>query len=106
MENKYIQTDLEYRRIDRGIDEDYFIETESYPIDLELESPLLSRIQFPRSRAILVRTSPSKSSVTIHIMRDVDLYSSFANFEIVLEGKKLEIMKEEGYIKMTIKVIY
>lgn len=99
MRTTQIETDLVYRSIERGEDLDYFIETLSYPIELQIESPHMSRIQFPKSRAILVRTSPNSSWVTIHIMRDVDLYSSFANFELDLTNKRLTIKQKEGYIE-------
>ena len=88
---KNINTNLEYREIIRGQDIDYFIETLSYPIFLKLPNKLISQVQFPMSRAVLVRTSPTTSKVTIHIMRDIDLHSSFANFEIDLKDKELNI---------------
>ncbi|MGL6173719.1 MAG: hypothetical protein ACRC1P_03835, partial [Cellulosilyticaceae bacterium] len=97
-----LKTNLEYRIIERQQDKDYFIETLSYPINLEITVPYFSRLQFPDSRAILVRTTPQGSRVTIHIMRDVDLHSSFVNFEIELMGKMIEIMKEEGYIALRV----
>ncbi len=100
MKTTLFTTNLEARTIQRGEDRDYFIETLSYPINLELTHPLMSRLQFPKSRAVLVRTSPYRQDVTIHIMRDVDLYSSFANFEIDLKGHILNIQKEEGYIRL------
>ena len=92
--NKNIITNLEYRVIEREGDQDYFIETDMYPINMALELPNMSRLQFPLSRAILV---------TIHVLRDIDLYSSFVNFEVNLEGKKLSILKEDGYIKLDIQ---
>lgn len=98
-----IQTNLEARPIQRGEDIDYFIETFSYPINLDIEHPLTSRIQFPKSRAVLVRTSPYSTKVTIHVLRDVDLGSSFSNFELELKEHTLFLMKEEGYIQMRIK---
>jgi len=103
MQTNRIYTNLEYREIKKGQDSDYFIESLSYPISMELPIPYMSRIQFPKSRAVLVRTSPCETKVTIHIMRDVDLHSSFANFEIELNGHRLNITKEDGYIAMTIK---
>lgn len=103
MKNQFIETNLEVRKILRDQDEDLFIETLSYPINLELEIENMSRIQFPLSRAILVRTSFTTSWVTVHVMRDIDLYSSFANFELNLEGKRLVIQKQEGYIQVYTK---
>ncbi|MEG1637750.1 MAG: hypothetical protein RR324_09575 [Cellulosilyticaceae bacterium] len=41
--------------------------------------------------------------VTIHVMRDIDLYSSFVNFEIDLNDKMLSIQKQEGYIDVKLE---
>lgn len=106
MQTRLFKTNLEARTIQRGEDTDYFIETFSYPVNLELAHPLTSRIQFPKSRAILVRTTPYREDVTIHIMRDVDLYSSFANFELNLSQHRLKIQKEEGYIQVELESVY
>lgn len=100
-----IETNLEYRVIEREGDKDYFIETEMYPINMELDIKDMSRFQFPLSRAILVRTTPHNDWITIHVLRDIDLYSSFVNFEVNLEGKELHILKEEGYIKLDIQKV-
>lgn len=97
-----IKCDLEYRTIQRGEDCDYFIETFSVPVNLIENSEYLSRIQFPKSRAILVRTSPLQKNVTIHIMRDVDLQSSFANFEVDLSLSRMSIQKKEFGIEICI----
>ena len=100
MKTALFETNLEARTIQRGEDTDYFIETFSYPVNLEFTHPLTSRIQFPKSRAVLVRTTPYRQDITIHIMRDVDLYSSFANFELDLKRHILHIQKEESYIRL------
>lgn len=105
MDTDKITTNLEYRIIDREGDQDYFIETDFYPVNMELNISGMSRFQFPLSRAILVRTTPCNDWVTIHVLRDVDLFSSFVNFEVDLEGKKLNIIKEEGYIKLDIQTL-
>nr|WP_302598061.1 hypothetical protein [uncultured Cellulosilyticum sp.] len=103
MNTDKITTNLEYRIIEREGDKDYFIETDFYPVNMELRIPGMSRFQFPLSRAILVRTTPCNDWITIHVLRDVDLFSSFVNFEVDLSGKKLNIIKEEGYIKLDIQ---
>ena len=89
MEHELFRTNLEARVINREGDEDFFIPTDLYPLDVMLEIPGMSRIQFPSSKW-----------VTIHILRDMDLFSSFANFELNLEKRRLSIQKEEGYIIM------
>ncbi len=105
MNTDKINTNLEYRIIDREGDKDYFIETDFYPVNMELNIPGMSRFQFPLSRAILVRTTPCNDWITIHVLRDVDLFSSFVNFEVDLTGKRLNILKQEGYINLYIQSI-
>ncbi|PHV70112.1 hypothetical protein CS063_12475 [Sporanaerobium hydrogeniformans] len=100
LNSTFIETTLEYRCIKREEDIDYFIETDNYPIHLELDLPYLSRIQFPKSRAILVRTTPNSRWVTIHVLRNVDLYSSFANFEVELGKGPLHIEYKGGCIEV------
>ena len=41
-----------------------------------------SRIQFPYVRSILLRINKESSLMTVHLMRDIDLFSAFANFEV------------------------
>lgn len=94
---------LEYRTIENGEDRDFFIETLSYPVNLNVEIPNVSRLQFPKSRAVMIRTSPRSDVVTIHIMRDIDLHSSFCNFEVDLKGLELTIKKNAGSVDIDIK---
>ncbi len=93
MKKNIIYHGLEYRTIEKDGDIDYFIETLSYPVNLNIDLPNVSRIQFPKSRAVLVRTSPKSDLITIHVMRDIDLHSSFCNFEINLKDLTLTIKK-------------
>lgn len=102
MNHLKIDENLQYRIIPRGDDMDYFIETSSYPVHLASELSFLSRIQFPTSRAILVRTSPHTSMITVHILKDVDLYSSFVNFEIDLTNQSLHIIQQDHCIDLSI----
>lgn len=101
MKNLSIDKQLQSRVINRNDDIDYFIETLSYPIELTMINPYMSRLQFPQSRAILVRTSPYSDSITIHILSDSDLYSSFVNFEVNLSNIALDITMHEGFISIT-----
>lgn len=97
------ETNLEARVIDREGDEDFFIETFLYPLNFELDIPYMSRMQFPLSKALIIRTTPVNKTVTVHILGDTDLFSSFVNFELDLEEKKLFLMKEEGYLRLYLK---
>lgn len=105
MREDLIQTNLEARTIQRDQDQDFFIETFSYPINFDLGLKHMSRIQFPASRAVLIRTTPTSRWVTIHILRDVDLFSSFANFELDLTHQKVVLYKEEGYIHLYLEAL-
>lgn len=100
MRDDLFETNLEARIIEREGDKDFFIETFLYPMNFELDIPYMSRIQFPMPRAVLIRTTPVSNWVTIHVLRDVDLFSSFANFELDLTDQKLILRKEEGYIRL------
>ncbi len=100
MREDLIKTNLEARTIQREQDQDFFIETFSYPLNFDLGLEYMSRIQFPASRAVLIRTTPVSRWVTIHVLRDVDLFSSFSNFELDLTHKKVVLQKEEGYIHL------
>lgn len=103
MREDLIETNLEARVIEREGDQDFFIETFLYPMNFEVEIPYMSRIQFPMPRAVLIRTTPVSRWVTVHVLRDIDLFSSFANFELDLTNKKLVLRKEEGYIRLYLK---
>lgn len=105
MNNQLFETNLEMRMINREGDTDYFIQTFLYPLNFEIEHPYMSRMQFPLSKAVLIRTTPVSRRVTVHILGDTDLFSSFVNFEIDLEKKKLFLMKEEGYIRLYLEDI-
>lgn len=97
-----IDTQLTTRTITRDLDTDYFVETYSYPVQFESPLPYLSRIQFPHSRALLIRTSPTTSFITLHILADVDLYSSFVNFEIDLSTTTLNVNLKDSYVQLSL----
>ena len=103
MREDLIETNLETRVIEREGDQDFFIETFLYPMNFEIDIPYMSRIQFPMPRAVLIRTTPISRWVTVHVLRDIDLFSSFANFELDLTDKKLVLKKEEGYIRLYLR---
>ena len=103
MREDLIETNLEARVIEREGDQDFFIETFLYPMNFEIDIPYMSRIQFPMPRAVLIRTTPISRWVTVHVLRDIDLFSSFANFELDLTDKKLVLKKVEGYIRLYLR---
>ncbi len=57
-----------------------------------------SRIQFPKVKAMIIRISSESHLATIHLLRDIDLLSAFANFEINYQGSVFKIMKKCEYV--------
>lgn len=59
-----------------------------------------SRIQFPYVRFVLLRLNKNMDTVTIHLMRDIDLMSAFANFELDLSDSVLCIKNKYEKVLM------
>lgn len=98
-----IQTNLEVRPIAREQDIDLFVQTLDFPIHLEVSDGRYSRLQFPKAKAVLIRLSQDGNSVTCHILRELDLFSSFVNFEVKQVLEKITILKKENYIQLDFK---
>lgn len=95
---EYIQSEFKYRVIrEDEFDIDYFLDLEFRTLDISNDffEKSISRLQFPKARGLVVRTTRQNREITIHVLRDIDLMSAFANFEIDLKDKKLLIKKEE-----------
>lgn len=86
-----IAPELPIRLIERNGDTDYFIDLDYRSLEFACANPYLSRLQYPLVRALLIRTSPSSPMVTVHILKDSDLYSSICNFEVDLSHYLLEV---------------
>lgn len=83
--NLNLDTDFEYRVIrEDENDVDLFIDINYRSLDLEINNSYFinSRIQFPFVRSVILRLNKSNNLMTIHLMRDIDLFSAFANFEV------------------------
>ncbi len=98
--NIQIETNLQVREIQRNADIDLFIQTSGVPVHLEIPDSHYSRIQFPKAKALLLRMSPTSHVITCHILRDIDLFSSFANFEVHKPLEKIVLYQQEGYIDL------
>lgn len=57
-----------------------------------------SRIQFPRVKAMIIRITSESEIATVHLLRDIDLLSAFANFEVDYSGNVFKIMKKQEYV--------
>lgn len=92
-----LDCDFEYRIIrEENDDLDIYVDVNYRCLDIELgdNSFFNSRIQFPYVRSILLRINKNMETITIHLMRDIDLFSAFANFELDLSDHILSIKNE------------
>ena len=82
--NLNLDTDFEYRIIrEEENDLDLFIDLNYRSLDIDTDNNLFSsRIQFPFVRSIILRLNKNDYTMTVHLMRDIDLFSAFANFEV------------------------
>ncbi|MDO4793428.1 MAG: hypothetical protein Q3993_04545 [Filifactor alocis] len=84
-------------------DIDVFVDLEGRTVDLGCKDPRLSRIQFPKVRFLLFRISRGDRRLTLHMMRDIDLFSAFANVELSLEeGEKVRLRMKETSVELSI----
>ncbi|WP_297135039.1 hypothetical protein [Terrisporobacter sp.] len=80
-----LDSDFNYRVIrEEENDIDLYIDINYRCVDINIgKSDIFeSRIQFPYVRSILLRINKESSLMTVHLMRDIDLFSAFANFEV------------------------
>lgn len=92
-----IDCDFEYRTIREEDDDiDIYVDVNYRCLDINIGKCdfFNSRIQFPYVRSILLRINKNMNTITIHLMRDIDLFSAFANFEIDLSNHILSIKNE------------
>lgn len=83
--NLNLDTDFDYRIIrEEDNDLDLFIDLNYRSLDIDSGNTDLfsSRIQFPFVRSLILRLNKECHMMTVHLMRDIDLFSAFANFEI------------------------
>ena len=98
-----LDTDFEYRIIrEEANDIDIFIAINYRSLDIECDDCNFfnSRIQFPFVRSLILRINKESNSMTVHLMRDIDLFSAFANFEFNYENHTFNI--KNNYEKVLI----
>ncbi|OOB77751.1 MAG: hypothetical protein BEN19_01270 [Epulopiscium sp. Nuni2H_MBin003] len=90
-----ICTNLKYNIFQRDNDTDVFLDTNHMVIDCYLPDTGNQRIQFVSPRAVLIRLGNFSEKITVHILSDMDIYSSIANFEIDLKATRIYIHSDE-----------
>ena len=92
-----LDTDFDFRVIrEEGNDIDLFIDINyrSVNIDTNNDGFFHSRVQFPYVRSLILRINKESDIMTVHLMRDIDLFSAFANFEVDLKNCVINIKNE------------
>lgn len=102
---KLLDTEFSYRSNEKeNGDIDVFVDLEGRTVDLGCKDPRLSRIQFPKVKFLLFRISGEDRRLTLHMMRDIDLFSAFANVELSLEeGEKITLRMKETSMELSIR---
>ena len=96
-----MESDFECRIIkDDGKNIDMYIDLDYRSVNIVDEKMdfFNSRIQFPRVKAMIIRITSESEIATIHLLRDIDLLSAFANFEVDYSGNVFKIMKKQEYV--------
>ena len=107
--NLRLDSDFEFRVI-RESDEDIdiFVDINYRSVDIDASDSRMfsSRIQFPFVRAIILRIDKEGYDMTVHMLRDIDLLSAFANFEIDFSHSTISIRNEYEKVSLTEYLIH
>ena len=98
-----LNTDFDYRIIrEEDNDIDLFIDINYRSLDIDTceDSFFNSRVQFPYVRSLILRINKESNVMTVHLMRDIDLFSAFANFEINYDNCRINIKNDFEKVRM------
>ena len=99
-----LDTDFEYRIIrEEENDIDIFIDVNYRSLDIECDDCNFfnSRIQFPFVRSLILRINKESNFMTVHLMRDIDLFSAFANFEVNYKDAIISIKNTQEKVSIS-----
>ncbi|MGL5663248.1 MAG: hypothetical protein ACRCW8_05595 [Cetobacterium sp.] len=102
--NLKLDTDFEHRIIrEEDGDIDIFIDVTYRSLDIECDNCdfFNSRIQFPFVRSLILRINKDSDIMTVHLMRDIDLFSAFANFEFTHKDYVFNIKNNQEKVLIT-----
>lgn len=105
IENLNLDTEFDYRIIrEEDNDIDLFIDINYRSLDIDCGDSSIffaSRLQFPFVRSIILRFNKLNNLMTVHLMRDIDLFSAFANFEIDYSNSSISIKNDKEKVIFT-----
>lgn len=103
--NLNLDTEFDYRIIrEEDNDIDLFIDINYRSLDIDCGDSSIffaSRLQFPFVRSIILRFNKLNNLLTVHLMRDIDLFSAFANFEIDYSNSSISIKNDKEKVIFT-----
>lgn len=103
--NLNLDTEFDYRIIrEEDNDIDLFIDINYRSLDIDCGDSSIffaSRLQFPFARSIILRFNKLNNLMTVHLMRDIDLFSAFANFEIDYSNSIISIKNDKEKVIFT-----
>ena len=98
-----LDIDFDYRIIrEENNDIDLFIDINYRSLDIDTDNNgfFSSRVQFPFVRSLILRINKESNVMTVHLMRDIDLFSAFANFEVNYDNCVINIKNEFEKVRM------
>ena len=98
-----LDIDFDYRIIrEENNDIDLFIDINYRSLDIDTDNNgfFNSRVQFPFVRSLILRINKESNVMTVHLMRDIDLFSAFANFEVNYDNCVINIKNEFEKVRM------
>ena len=101
--NLNLDIDFDYRIIrEENNDIDLFIDVNYRSLDIDTDNNgfFNSRVQFPFVRSLILRINKESNFMTVHLMRDIDLFSAFANFEVNYDNCVINIKNEFEKVRM------
>ena len=101
--NLNLDIDFDYRVIrEENNDIDLFIDVNYRSLDIDTDNNgfFNSRLQFPFVRSLILRINKESNVMTVHLMRDIDLFSAFANFEVNYDNCVINIKNEFEKVRM------
>lgn len=103
--NLNLDTEFDYRIIrEEDNDIDLFIDINYRSLDIDCGDSSIffaSRLQFPFVRSIILRFNKLNNLMTVHLMRDIDLFSAFSNFEIDYSNSSISIKNDKEKVIFT-----
>lgn len=99
--------DIRIIREDENEDVDVFVDIDGFTVNIMVEKriiPIVSRLQFPSIKGVLIRFNAREDSrATIVMLRNIDIHSQAANFEIDYRNHRIRIQHNELQVNLILE---